>query len=93
MQNEAGDFVDMYIPRKWWEKVKKLSVITKWSHSSSSGRIIAAKDHASIQINVAEVNKKTGVMTGHNKTYALCGFIRAMVMILDTLTQKYVSLL
>jgi len=25
------------------------------------------------------VNDKTGVMTGHNKTYALCGFIRAMV--------------
>ena len=47
-------------------------------HSSSSGRIITAKDHASIQINVAEVNDK-GVMTGHNKTYAICGFIRAMV--------------
>lgn len=61
MQNEAGDYVDMYIPRK----------------CSSSGRIIAAKDHASIQINVAEINDK-GVMTGHNRTYALCGFIRAM---------------
>ncbi|XP_065890649.1 small ribosomal subunit protein eS21-like isoform X2 [Dysidea avara] len=62
MQNEAGEFVDMYHPRK----------------CSSSGRIITAKDHASIQINVAEVNDKTGVMTGQNKTYALCGFIRAM---------------
>jgi len=50
------------------------------TRSSSSGRIIAAKDHASIQINVAEVNDKTGVMTGQNKTYALCGFIRAMVL-------------
>merc|ERR1712062_177567 len=34
MQNEAGEYVDMYIPRK----------------CSASNRIIAAKDHASIQI-------------------------------------------
>jgi small subunit ribosomal protein S21e len=44
MQNEAGEVVDVYIPRK----------------CSSSGRIIGAKDHASVQINVAEVDEKTG---------------------------------
>merc|ERR1711893_304346 len=62
MQNEAGEFVDMYIPRK----------------CSASNRIIYAKDHASIQINVAEVDESTGRMTGQYKTYAICGAIRRM---------------
>merc|ERR1712121_278457 len=62
MQNEAGEFVDMYIPRK----------------CSASNRIIHAKDHASIQINFAEVDESTGRMTGSNKTYAVCGAIRRM---------------
>jgi hypothetical protein len=34
MQNEAGEYVDLYIPRK----------------CSASNRILAAKDHASIQV-------------------------------------------
>jgi len=62
MQNDAGEFVDMYIPRK----------------CSASNRIIAAKDHASIQINIAEVDPNSGRMTGQNKTYAICGNIRRM---------------
>ncbi|XP_067678165.1 small ribosomal subunit protein eS21-like [Haliotis asinina] len=62
MQNEAGEFVDMYIPRK----------------CSASNRIIAAKDHASIQINIANVDPSTGRMTGTNTTYAICGAIRRM---------------
>ncbi|XP_076441425.1 small ribosomal subunit protein eS21-like [Babylonia areolata] len=62
MQNEAGEFVDMYIPRK----------------CSASNNIIAAKDYASIQINIAEVDETTGRMTGGNKTYAICGAIRRM---------------
>lgn len=57
MQNETGEFVDMYIPRK----------------CSASNRIIAAKDHASIQINIADVDPTTGRMTGSNTTYAICG--------------------
>ena len=40
MQNDAGEFVDLSVPRK----------------CSASNRIIAAKDHASIQMNVAEVS-------------------------------------
>ena len=40
MQNDAGEYVDLYVPRK----------------CSTSNRIIHAKDHASIQINVAEVS-------------------------------------
>lgn len=62
MQNEAGEVVDVYIPRK----------------CSSSGRIIGAKDHASVQINVADVDEKTGRVTGNNTTYAICGYLRAM---------------
>ena len=78
MQNEAGEYVDMYIPRK----------------CSASNRILAAKDHASIQvsggqfdeehksvvsqINLAEVDESTGRMTGGFKTYAICGAIRRM---------------
>ncbi|MPC83744.1 40S ribosomal protein S21 [Portunus trituberculatus] len=39
MQNDAGEYVDLYVPRK----------------CSASNRIIHAKDHASIQINIAEI--------------------------------------
>ncbi|XP_062506790.1 small ribosomal subunit protein eS21-like [Corticium candelabrum] len=62
MQDDAGDYVDMYIPRK----------------CSSTNRIIHAKDYASVQINVSEVDEKTGRMTGTYKTYALCGAVRGM---------------
>merc|ERR1711931_141101 len=62
MQNEAGEYVDLYIPRK----------------CSASNRIIGAGDHASVQINIAEVDEKTGRMTGDYKTYAICGKIRGM---------------
>nr|CAL69111.1 TPA: putative 40S ribosomal protein S21 isoform 2 [Spadella cephaloptera] len=62
MQNEAGEYVDLYIPRK----------------CSASNRIIGAGDHASVQINIAAVDEKTGRMTGEHKTYAICGKIRGM---------------
>ncbi|KPP70689.1 40S ribosomal protein S21-like [Scleropages formosus] len=62
MQNDAGEFVDLYVPRK----------------CSASNRIIGAKDHASIQINIAEVDKTTGRFSGQYKTYAICGAIRRM---------------
>merc|ERR1712215_143163 len=64
MQNEAGEYVDLYIPRK----------------CSASNRIIGAGDHASVQINIATVDEKTGRMvgTGEYKTYAICGKIRGM---------------
>lgn len=40
MTNDAGEKVDMFIPRK----------------CSSSSRIISAKDHASIQLDFAKVS-------------------------------------
>uniref|UniRef100_A0A8C6QYZ1 40S ribosomal protein S21 n=1 Tax=Nannospalax galili TaxID=1026970 RepID=A0A8C6QYZ1_NANGA len=35
-------------------------------------------DHASIQMNVAKVDKVTGKFNGQFKTYAICGAIRRM---------------
>jgi small subunit ribosomal protein S21e len=44
--------------------------------SNATGRLINAKDHASVQINVADVDAN-GVFTGATQMYALCGFVRA----------------
>lgn len=49
--------------------------------SSSSNRIIHAKDHASIQLTLAEVDPETGRMTDSTKMYAICGAIRRMVCV------------
>lgn len=49
--------------------------------SSASNRIIHAKDHASIQINLAEVDESTGRVTGNQTAYAICGALRRMVNI------------
>lgn len=46
--------------------------------SSASNRIIHAKDHASIQLNIADVDPQTGAMTDTAKMYAICGDIRRM---------------
>ncbi|BGP16504.1 hypothetical protein JCM10213_001159 [Rhodosporidiobolus nylandii] len=59
MQNDQGQVVDLYVPRK----------------CSATNRLIIAKDHASVQINVAEVDE-SGKMTGSNCTYAFCGSVR-----------------
>nr|Q6RF66.1 RecName: Full=Small ribosomal subunit protein eS21; AltName: Full=40S ribosomal protein S21 [Pectinaria gouldii]AAR99374.1 ribosomal protein S21 [Pectinaria gouldii] len=62
MQNDQGEIVDVYIPRK----------------CSATNNILAAKDHASVQINMAEIDPQTGRMTGKQITYALCGELRRM---------------
>ncbi|XP_055386724.1 40S ribosomal protein S21 [Condylostylus longicornis] len=62
MENDAGDFVDLYCPRK----------------CTASNRIIHAKDHASVQLNIVDVDPVTGRMTDTNKVYAICGAIRRM---------------
>ncbi|SAM03683.1 hypothetical protein [Absidia glauca] len=59
MENSEGRLVDIYIPRK----------------CSATNRLITAKDHASIQLNVADVNEE-GRSTNSYSTYALCGFVR-----------------
>ncbi|XP_044586245.1 40S ribosomal protein S21 [Cotesia glomerata] len=62
MENDQKEFVDLYWPRK----------------CSSSNRIIHAKDHASIQLTLADVDPITGRMTDTHKMYAICGSIRRM---------------
>jgi len=59
MTNEDGRIVDTYIPRK----------------CSYTSRILSAKEHASVQINVGEVDEN-GVYTRQNKTYCMAGFMR-----------------
>jgi len=60
MQNEDGLNVDLYIPRK----------------CSYTTRLISAKDHGSVQINVANVDPVTGLFTTESTTFALTGYIR-----------------
>lgn len=60
MQNEAGENVDLYVPRK----------------CSYTNRLVSAKDHTSVQINVANVDPVTGIATGDYTPYCLCGYIR-----------------
>ncbi|XP_037060289.1 40S ribosomal protein S21-like [Peromyscus leucopus] len=62
MQNDASEFMDLYVPQK----------------CSTSNRIIGAKDHASIRMNVTEVGRVTGWFNGQFKIYAICGAIRRM---------------
>jgi small subunit ribosomal protein S21e len=54
--------IELYVPRK----------------CSASNKIIAAKDHAAVQLDLAEVDENTGRATGKYRTYALCGSIRMM---------------
>jgi small subunit ribosomal protein S21e len=66
MQNTDGaptaEQIELYVPRK----------------CAASNKIIAAKDHAAVQLDLAEVDEQTGRMTGKSRTYALCGSIRMM---------------
>ena len=55
-----------------------MKVIKNFFFSSASNRIIHAKDHASIQLQIAEVDPQTGRMTDSTKMYAICGAIRRM---------------
>lgn len=60
MQNEAGENVDLYVPRK-----------CSWTN-----RLVEAKDHSAVQINVANVDPVTGIATGDYTPYCLAGYIR-----------------
>mmetsp|Transcript_43713 Transcript_43713/g.88428 ORF Transcript_43713/g.88428 Transcript_43713/m.88428 type:complete len:85 (+) Transcript_43713:43-297(+) len=60
MQNEAGDVVDIYIPRK-----------CSWTN-----KLIKAADHSAMQLNVANIDPATGLFTGDVKTYAIAGYVR-----------------
>ncbi|KAJ1989321.1 40S ribosomal protein S21 [Dimargaris cristalligena] len=59
MENDQGQLVDMYQPRK----------------CSATNRLIPAKDHAAVQINIGNINDK-GIYVKSFKTYSLSGFVR-----------------
>jgi hypothetical protein len=46
--------------------------------SSASNRLITAKDHASVQLNIGHVDEN-GLYIGQFTTFALSGFVRAQV--------------
>merc|ERR1712238_521685 len=60
MQNDEGRIVDLYLPRK----------------CSATNRLIAAKEHGAVQLNVGQVDEN-GIYTGDFYTFALAGFIRS----------------
>lgn len=62
MENDRGEIVDLYVPRK----------------CSATGRIIKAKDHGSCQISITKVDENGRAIQGENIIYALSGFVRAM---------------
>eukprot|EP00887_Chlorella_sp_A99_P003280 scaffold9.g3280.t1 len=59
MRNDEGDVVDLYIPRK-----------CSWTN-----RLITAKDHGSVQINIGHLDE-SGVYNGSYTTFALVGGLR-----------------
>lgn len=61
MENDAGEVVDIYMPRK----------------CSATNNVIGAKDHASVQINFAQLDGE-GRFSGETHTVALCGYVRGV---------------
>ena len=58
-----GELVDLYVPRK----------------CSATNRLITSKDHASIQITIADVDPSTGLaLKSGGTTVALAGQVRSM---------------
>jgi len=72
MENDQGKVVDLYVPRKWYPS-KEPYVLT---YSAATNRLITAKDHASVQINIGHVDENGHLIPGQHTTYALCGFVR-----------------
>ncbi|GLB35010.1 putative 2OG-Fe(II) oxygenase superfamily protein [Lyophyllum shimeji] len=60
MENDAGVLVDLYVPRK----------------CSATNRLITSKDHASVQISIADVDAN-GRALSTSTTFALCGQVRS----------------
>ena len=61
MENDRGDLVDLYVPRK----------------CAATGRLIEAKDHSSVQISVANVDENGRMIRNSSTHFPLSGFVRA----------------
>lgn len=69
----TAQLVDLYVPRK----------------CAATNRLIKAHDHASVQINIADVDE-SGRMLNTQTSFALCGFVREkgkflFVMVVDAI--------
>ncbi|XP_029805826.1 40S ribosomal protein S21-like [Suricata suricatta] len=63
MHNNAGKFMDLYVNQK----------------CSTSNHIISVKDHRSVQMNIAKVDKVTSKLNGPQfENFAICGAICRM---------------
>ncbi|KAF9166135.1 40S ribosomal protein S21 [Actinomortierella ambigua] len=62
--------LETYVPRK----------------CSATNRLIGAKDHASVQLNIGDVDEN-GRYTGSFTTYAFCGYVRAQSEADDSLNR------
>ncbi|KAJ7044574.1 ribosomal protein S21e [Mycena alexandri] len=60
MENDQGVLVDLYVPRK----------------CAATNRLITSKDHASVQINIVDVDSN-GRALNTSTTFALCGQVRS----------------
>ena len=63
MQNAAGQYVDLYVPRK-----------CSWTN-----RLIHSSDYASVSLNIAKVDAASGQRLPENDTFCLSGYIRSKV--------------
>ncbi|AXA49864.1 small subunit ribosomal protein S21e [Malassezia restricta] len=60
MENEHGELVDLYVPRK----------------CAATGRLMEAKDHASVQIAVADVDENGKMIPGSTTNIPISGAVR-----------------
>ncbi|EGN95359.1 hypothetical protein SERLA73DRAFT_141950 [Serpula lacrymans var. lacrymans S7.3] len=60
MENDQGVLVDLYVPRK----------------CAATNRLITSKDHASVQVNVADVDADGKALSTYT-SFALCGQVRS----------------
>ncbi|OLL23520.1 40S ribosomal protein S21 [Neolecta irregularis DAH-3] len=60
MENDSGRLVELYVPRK----------------CSATSRLIQAKDHASVQISICDVDDNGQAIPGQNTTYNISGSVR-----------------
>jgi small subunit ribosomal protein S21e len=51
-------------------------LLTLFVNSAATNRLITAKDHASVQINIGHVDENGHIIPGQHTTYAICGFVR-----------------
>ncbi|KAI3610407.1 40s ribosomal protein s21 [Moniliophthora roreri] len=80
MENDQGVLVDLYVPRKcsatsasYWIPVERS---TSKRRNNYADRLITSKDHASVQIAIADVDAN-GRALNTTTTFALCGQVRS----------------